>query len=126
MCCYRAELGEDGLEKAEVKEELSKSRKQIETSRLKLTQLRDHGFDFVTSVRVAGDGRENARRLEEEEAKRARKEKLDQEAKAGQERFEEVSSERNISARLEISNTIRYSLTLLAQFCGTEMVTITS
>ena len=38
----RAELGQDGLEKHEVKEELSKSRKQIEESRLRLTKLRFH------------------------------------------------------------------------------------
>ena len=86
----RAELGQDGLEKHEVKEELSKSRKQIEESRLRLTKLHNDGFDLVTSIRVAGDARENARRMEEEEAKRIRKEKLEAEAKAGQERFEEV------------------------------------
>jgi len=83
-------LGQDGLEKDDVKEELSKSRKQIEESRLRLTKLRNDGFDLVTSIRVAGDARENARRLEEEDAKRIRKEKLESEAKAGQERFEEV------------------------------------
>ena len=88
----RAELGQDGLEKHEVKEELSKSRKQIEESRLRLTKLHNDGFDLVTSIRVAGDARENARRMEEEEAKRIRKEKLEAEAKAGQERFEEVRS----------------------------------
>lgn len=87
---YRAELGQDGLEKHEIKEELSKSRKQIEESRLRLTKLRNDGFDLVTSIRVAGDARENARRLEEEEATKLRREKLDAEAKAGQERFEEV------------------------------------
>lgn len=87
----RAELGQDGLEKREVKDELSKSRKQIEESRLRLTKLRNDGFDLVTSIRVAGDARENARRLEEEDATKTRKEKLEAEAKAGQERFEEVS-----------------------------------
>lgn len=86
----RAELGQDGLEKHEIKEELSKSRKQIEESRLRLTKLHNDGFDLVTSIRVAGDARENARRMEEDEAKRLRKEKLEAEAKAGQERFEEV------------------------------------
>lgn len=88
--CLRAELGQDGLEKEEVKEELSKSRKQIEDSRLRLTKLQNDGFDLVTSIRVAGDARENVRRVDEEEAKRIRVEKLEAEAKAGQERFEEV------------------------------------
>lgn len=73
-----------------MKEELSRSRKQIEDSRLKLTKLKNDGLDLVTNARVAGDSRENERRLEEEEAKRTRKEKLEAEAKAGQERFEEV------------------------------------
>lgn len=95
MIC-RAELGQDGLEKREVKEELCKSRKQIEESRLRLTKLRNDGFDLVTSIRVAGDARENARRLEEEEAKRARKDKLEAEAKAGQERFEEVCKQTSL------------------------------
>lgn len=90
MINFRAKLGQDGLEKQEVKEELSKSRKQIEDSRLRLTKLKNDGFDLVTSIRVAGDARENARRLKEEDDKRVRKEKLEAEAKAGQERFEEV------------------------------------
>lgn len=70
--CDRAALGEDTLEKKEIKEELSKSRKQIEDSRLRLTKLKSDGTELVTNIRVAGDARESQRRLEEEEAKRQR------------------------------------------------------
>lgn len=44
----------------------------------------------VTNVRVAGDSREHARRAEEEELLRSRKEKLEQEAKSSNEKFEEI------------------------------------
>ena len=69
---FRAALGEDPNEKKEVKEELSKSRKQIEESRLRLTKLKQDGFELVTNIRVAGDSREASRRTEEEDAKRIR------------------------------------------------------
>ena len=69
---FRALLGEDLDEKKEVKEEISKSRKQIEDSRLRLTKLRKDGFELVTNIRVAGDAREAARRTIEDEAKRHR------------------------------------------------------
>ncbi len=65
-------MGEDPNDKKEVKEEMSKSRKQMEESRLRLTKLRDDGFELVTNIRVAGDAREATRRLEEEEARRQR------------------------------------------------------
>lgn len=55
-----------------MKEELSKSRKQVEKSRLRLTKLKQDGVELVTSIRVAGDAREAARRTEEDEAKRHR------------------------------------------------------
>ena len=65
-------MGEDPNEKKEVKEELSKSRRQMEDSRQRLTKLQDHGLELVTNIRVAGDAREAARRIEEEEARRQR------------------------------------------------------
>ena len=68
----RAQLGEDLNDKKEVKEELSKSRKQMEESRLRLTKLKDDGTELVTNIRVAGDAREANRRIEEEEARRQR------------------------------------------------------
>merc|ERR1711974_420653 len=47
----KALLGEDLNEQKEVKEEISKSRKQIEDSRLRLTKLRKDGFELVTNIR---------------------------------------------------------------------------
>nr|KAG5688032.1 hypothetical protein BaRGS_003578 [Batillaria attramentaria] len=85
----RAALGEDAGDKKEIKEELSKSRKQMEESRLRLTKLRKDGFELVTNIRIAGDARESNRRGVEEETKRQRKDKLDQEGKSSAERFEE-------------------------------------
>lgn len=68
----RALLGEDPNELKEVKEEITKSQKQIEQSRLRLTKLRKDGFEFVSNIQVAGDAREASRRTLEEEAKRLR------------------------------------------------------
>ena len=65
-------MGEDPNEKKEVKEELSKSRKQMEESRLRLTKLQSHGRELVSNIRVAGDAREAGRRIEEEDARRQR------------------------------------------------------
>ena len=65
-------MGEDPNEKKEVKEELTKSRKQMEESRLRLTKLKNDGFELVTNIRVAGDAREGSRRNEEEDARRQR------------------------------------------------------
>lgn len=102
----------DALE-TEKKKEPSKSRKQIQDSRARLIKLEKDGFELVrkktnlekifkhldliivlfvkvTNVRVAGDSREHARRVEEEELLRSRKEKLEQEAKSSNEKFEEI------------------------------------
>lgn len=74
----RAELGEDPNDKKEVKEELSKSRKQVEQSRLRLTKLKQDGNELVTNIRVAGDSREAARRAEDDDAKRQRYSQIDE------------------------------------------------
>lgn len=74
----RAELGEDPNDKKEVKEELSKSRKQVEQSRLRLTKLKQDGNELVTNIRVAGDSREAARRAEDDDAKRQRYNHIDE------------------------------------------------
>ena len=44
----------------------------MEESRVRLTKLRDDGFELVTNIRVAADMRESDRRKEEDEAKRQR------------------------------------------------------
>lgn len=106
----RAALGEDPNEKREVKEELSKSRKQIEESRLRLTKLKHDGFELVTNIRVAGDAREASRRNEEEDAKRVRKERLEQEAKSGADRFEEITKRWESALQKEIPQSLHEML----------------
>lgn len=44
----------------------------------------------MTNIRVAADTREHVRRTEEEEDARLRRERLDQEAKTANEKFEEI------------------------------------
>ncbi|XP_022104509.1 dynein regulatory complex protein 1-like [Acanthaster planci] len=88
----REALGEDPSSlKKEDKEEQSKSKRQIEDSRQRLTKLESDGSELVTNVRVAADAREAHRRTEEEEIQRQRNEKLEAEAKAGMERFDEIT-----------------------------------
>ncbi|CAH1776094.1 unnamed protein product [Owenia fusiformis] len=106
----RAAMGEDLSEKKEVKEELSKSRKQIEGSRLRLTKLKRDGTELVTNIRVAGDARENSRRIEEEDARRQRREKLEAEAKAGSERFEEITKKWESALQKEIPQDLHEML----------------
>ena len=65
-------MGEDPNDKKEVQEELSRSRKQMEDSRNRLTKLQDDATEFVTNIRVAAHAREASRRIEEEEARRQR------------------------------------------------------
>ncbi|XP_060066143.1 dynein regulatory complex protein 1-like [Ylistrum balloti] len=115
----RAELGEDPNEKKEVKEELSKSRKQIEQSRLLLSKLNQDAFELVTNIRVAGDAREAARRTEEEEAKRLRKERLEQEAKTGAEKFEEITKKWESALQKEIPQALHQMLRQQKQNCDT-------
>ncbi|XP_055954259.1 dynein regulatory complex protein 1 [Patella vulgata] len=94
----------------EIKEELSKSRKQIEESRLRLTKLRKDGFELVSNIRVAGDARESIRRGDEEESKRLRRERLEQEAKSGAERFEEITKKWESALQKEVPQSLHEML----------------
>lgn len=78
--------------KKESEEEKSKSYKQKEESRLKLTKLLLCGTELVTNIQVAADIREIHRRVEEEETKRQRLEKLENEVKTSQDKFDEITS----------------------------------
>ncbi|XP_065828940.1 dynein regulatory complex protein 1-like [Oscarella lobularis] len=68
-----------------------KSRQQIEKSRQRLEKLKADGTELVTNVGVAADAREMTRRDEEDRGEQDRKERLEAEAKASEERFEEIS-----------------------------------
>ncbi|XP_060221091.1 dynein regulatory complex protein 1 isoform X1 [Meriones unguiculatus] len=88
----REALGEYLDGKKESEEEQSRSYKQKEESRLKLTKLLLCGTELVTNIQVATDIREIRRRVEEEEIKRQRLEKLENEVKTSQDKYEEISS----------------------------------
>ena len=83
-------MGDTSSQDKEKKKEITKGRKQIQDSRTRLVKLEKDGLELVTNIRVAGDIREHARRTEEEENSRLRKERLEQEAKSANEKFEEI------------------------------------
>uniref|UniRef100_A0A2K5ZIC2 Dynein regulatory complex protein 1 n=2 Tax=Mandrillus leucophaeus TaxID=9568 RepID=A0A2K5ZIC2_MANLE len=85
-------LGEYLDGKKESEEDQSKSYKQKEESRLKLAKLLLCGTELVTNIQVAIDIREIHRRVEEEEIKRQRIEKLENEVKTSQDKFDEITS----------------------------------
>ncbi|EHB18910.1 hypothetical protein GW7_17036, partial [Heterocephalus glaber] len=87
----REALGEY-LDGKESEEDQSKSYKQREESRLKLAKLLLYGTELVTNIRVAVDVREIHRRVEEEEIKRQRIEKLENEVKTSQDKFDEITA----------------------------------
>ncbi|KAM7078267.1 dynein regulatory complex protein 1 [Molossus nigricans] len=87
----REALGEYLDGKKESEEDQSKSYKQKEESRLKLVKLLLCGTELVTNIQVATDIREIHRRVEEEEIKRQRLEKLENEVKTSQDKFDEIT-----------------------------------
>ncbi|XP_037384256.1 dynein regulatory complex protein 1 [Talpa occidentalis] len=87
----REALGEYLDGKKESEEDQSKSYKQKEESRLKLTKLLLCGTELVTNIQVATDIREIHRRVEEEDIQRQRMEKLENEVKTSQDKFDEIS-----------------------------------
>ncbi|XP_016065482.1 PREDICTED: dynein regulatory complex protein 1 [Miniopterus natalensis] len=89
---HREALGDYLDGKKESEEDQSKSHKQKEESRLKLVKLLLCGTELVTNVQVATDIREIHRRVEEEEVKRQRLEKLENEVKTSQDKFDEITS----------------------------------
>ncbi|XP_031807273.1 dynein regulatory complex protein 1 isoform X2 [Sarcophilus harrisii] len=88
----REALGESLDRKKEREEDQSKSFKQKEDSRQRLAKLLLSGTELVTNVQVAADTREIHRRVDEDEAKRQRLEKLENEVKTGQEKFDDITS----------------------------------
>ncbi|XP_041360792.1 dynein regulatory complex protein 1-like [Gigantopelta aegis] len=115
----RAAMGEDLDEKKDLTEELSKSRKQIEESRQRLTKLGKDGFELVTNIRVAGDSREASRRTDEDEAKRLRKERLEQETKSGSEKFEEITKKWESALQKEVPQSLHDMLKHQKTSCDT-------
>ncbi|XP_006835358.1 PREDICTED: dynein regulatory complex protein 1 [Chrysochloris asiatica] len=88
----REALGEYLDGKKESEEDQSKSYKQKEESRQKLAKLLLCGTELLTNIQVATDIREIQRRVEEEEVKRQRLEKLENEVKTSQDKFDEITA----------------------------------
>jgi len=111
--------GEDTNQKksSEPEKELSKSRKQIEQSQQRLGKLTLDGSELVSNVDVACDAREAARRVEEDESKRLRIEKLEAEVKAAAEKFEEITKKWDTSLSREIPQDLNKMLTSQKTSC---------
>nr|XP_045740193.1 dynein regulatory complex protein 1 isoform X3 [Mirounga angustirostris] len=98
----REALGEYLDGKKESEEDQRKSYKQKEESRLKLAKLLLCGTELVTNIQVATDIREIHRRVEEEEIKRQRLEKLENEVKTSQDKFDEITAKWEVGKQKRI------------------------
>ncbi|XP_066479914.1 dynein regulatory complex protein 1 [Tiliqua scincoides] len=114
----REALGEDPDAKKLVEEEQSRSHKQIEESRQRLAKLLLDGTQLVTNIQVAADAREAHRRSEEEELSRQRVEKLENEAKANQDKFDEITSKWASAKEKTIPQDLWDVLNLQQQHCA--------
>ncbi|XP_051965890.1 dynein regulatory complex protein 1 isoform X2 [Xyrauchen texanus] len=86
----RQEFG-DSSGKGDVKEEARKSQKEVEQSERILDKLKSDGLELVTNIQVAADARVSNTRTEQAEGFRLRREKVENEAKSSQEKFEEIN-----------------------------------
>ncbi|XP_001380235.2 dynein regulatory complex protein 1 [Monodelphis domestica] len=114
----REALGEFLDGKKESEEEQSKSFKQKEESRLRLSKLLLCGTELVTNIQIAADVRETHRRVEEDEAKRQRVEKLENEIKTSQEKFYEITGKWQESKTKRIPQDLWNLLTMQQQQCA--------
>lgn len=108
----REASGENATKKKPVDSEKDalKSRKQMEDSRQRLVKLKSDGTELVTNVNVAADARESMRRLEEEEQRRQRNDKLEAEAKSAIEKFEEITKKWEYALSKEIPQDLNSML----------------
>ncbi|XP_028408430.1 dynein regulatory complex protein 1-like [Dendronephthya gigantea] len=104
--------GEEAISKKPIDSEKDscKSRKQIEESRQRLLKLKSDGTELVTNIQVAGDARENVRRVEDDENRRQRIEKLEAELKAAVEKFDEITKKWSQALSKEIPQDLQTML----------------
>uniref|UniRef100_A0A8D0C3A6 Dynein regulatory complex protein 1 n=1 Tax=Salvator merianae TaxID=96440 RepID=A0A8D0C3A6_SALMN len=114
----REALGEDGGAQKLQEEEQSRSRQQIEDSRQRLSKLLLDGSQLVSNIQTAADARETHRRAEEEELSRQRTEKLENEAKANQDKFEEITSKWAAAREKVVPQDLWESLNQQQQQCA--------
>ncbi|CAF0771917.1 unnamed protein product [Adineta steineri] len=101
------------------KDEGSLAKDQIEQSRHRLVKLEEDGLEFVTNVRVGQDLIEHQHRLEEEEATRKRKDRLEQDSKSSKEKFEEIIRNWEGARTKDISRELHEVLMAQKHACGT-------
>lgn len=113
----RQRLGEDDLGKEDVKEETRKSQKEVEHRERRMAKLKSDGLELVTNIQVAADARESDRRTELEEGHRLRREKLENEAKSSQEKFEEINRKWTDAKMKQTPLVLRDALSSQQQLC---------
>ncbi|KAM3932446.1 dynein regulatory complex protein 1 isoform 1-T1 [Leptodactylus fuscus] len=114
----REALGEDPSTVNVRKETPRKSYKQMDDSRQRLGKLVSDGTQLVTNIQVAADARETQRRVEEEELRRLRVEKIENEAKSSFERFEDITKKWLLSGEVRIAQELWALLNSQQQQCG--------
>ncbi|XP_030054511.1 dynein regulatory complex protein 1 isoform X2 [Microcaecilia unicolor] len=114
----RALRQDDSEINLEIKEDLSRSKKQIEDSRQRLTKLLTDGTQLVTNIQVAADAREARRRADEQDLKRLRVDKLEHEAKSSMETFEEITQKWTSAKTKEIPQDLWELLNSQQQQCA--------
>lgn len=114
----RMALGEDPNARKDEKEDLTQTHQQMEDSRLRLRKLVSDGVQLVTNIQAAADGREAQRRAEEEELKRQRLDKLEHEAKASLETFQDITNKWVSAKNREIPQDIWEVLNMQQQQCA--------
>ncbi|XP_016354897.1 dynein regulatory complex protein 1-like [Sinocyclocheilus anshuiensis] len=113
----RQELGEDSQEKEDIKEEIRKSQKEVEKCKRHMTKLQSDGLELVTNIQVAVDARDSDWRTGLEEACRLRRDKLENEAKSSQEKFEEITRKWTDAKMKQTPLDLRDALNSQQQLC---------
>ncbi|XP_073348558.1 dynein regulatory complex protein 1 [Pagrus major] len=98
----------------EVKEESRESRpeeeEEVEESEKRIIDLQRDLSTLVTNIQTAADGKESMRRTELEEARRLRLERLENDVKSSQERFEEITRGWSIAKQKVIPQELQEDL----------------
>ncbi|XP_056619622.1 dynein regulatory complex protein 1 [Triplophysa dalaica] len=111
-------LGEVLQRKETMKEEQRESQKEVEISERHMEKLKTDGLELVTNILVATDARESKRRTDEEEANRLRREKLENEARSSQEKYEEITHKWTEAKMKQTPLDLRDALNSQQQLCN--------
>ncbi|KAI7799695.1 Dynein regulatory complex protein 1 [Triplophysa rosa] len=111
-------LGQVLQRKETIKEEKRESQKEVELSERHMEKLKSDGLELVTNILVATDARESNRRTDEEEANRLRREKLENEARSSQEKYEEITHKWTEAKMKQTPLDLRDALNSQQQLCN--------